>query len=103
MEETFITIPIARGEDPLIYRSHLVLSQEQFDSMSIEDILLAIDNQYNNWLSIINTPIDLRAEYTPIDLGAEEYTPIDLDAEYTPIDLDAEYTPKDKEVEQWLL
>lgn len=102
MEETFITIPIARGEDPLIYRSHLILSQEQFDSMSIEDILLAIDNQYNNWLSIINTPIDLGAEYTPIDLDAE-YTPIDLDEEYTPIDLEAGYTPTDQEVEQWLL
>lgn len=62
MEETFITIPIARGEDPLIYRSHLILSQEQFDSMSIEDILLAIDNQYNNWLSIINTPTDQEVE-----------------------------------------
>ena len=84
MEETFIKIPFAKGENPLIYRSHLILSQEQFDSMLIDDILLAMDNQYNNWLSIINTPIDLGAEYTPIDL-------------------DAEYTPTDQEVEQWLL
>jgi hypothetical protein len=79
-EETLIKIPFAKGEDPLIYRSHLIFSQEQFDSISTDDILLAIDNQYNNWLAIINAPIDSEAPVDP-EVTIDPEAPTDPEVE----------------------
>ena len=52
----FIRIDFEKGEGYYIYRDCLTLTQEQFHSLSEQDIEDMKEQRYQNWLYNINNP-----------------------------------------------
>lgn len=52
----FIKIDFEKGEGIFVYRDCLNLTQEQFDSLTEQDIEDMKEQRYQNWLYFINNP-----------------------------------------------
>lgn len=44
------------GAEPLIYKDALVMTQEEYDALTAEEILAIQQERYDNWIAIITTP-----------------------------------------------
>lgn len=51
-----IKIDFERGTDPYIYKDALWFTQEQFDSLTQEQIETMKDERYNNWYELVTNP-----------------------------------------------
>lgn len=53
---TFVKIDFEKGEGYYIYRDSITLTQEQFDSLTEQEIEDLKEQRYQAWLTLINTP-----------------------------------------------
>ena len=65
MDNELISFRFQIGEDPLIYKDALVMTQEQYDSYTAEEIAKMQKDRYDQWYTVINTPAE--SEVIPVE------------------------------------
>lgn len=56
MENNLISFRFQIGEAPYLYSDALVMTQEEYDALTPEQIAAMQQERYDRWLAIINSP-----------------------------------------------
>jgi len=58
MPKIAIPFNFEMGTEPLIYKDALVMTQEEYDSYTPEQILAMQQERYDSWYAYITTPVE---------------------------------------------
>ena len=53
-----VTIKFQKGEPPLVFSDAITLSDEEAAALSEQDIEAMKDGRYQQWLAIVNVPLE---------------------------------------------
>ena len=69
-----IKIDFERGTDPYLYKDALWFTQEQFESLTQEQIEAMKDERYNNWYELVTNPPVINEDSNVLSSPQEEIT-----------------------------